>query len=81
MVDKNDVCDALRNRRKDLHVVVREDGVYIIGPQNSRGHTRKLDLTTGKTLAFQGQHKEILINNGCNLTGGGFLWEIEPCCC
>ncbi len=22
MVDKNDVCDALRNRRKDLHVVV-----------------------------------------------------------
>lgn len=35
----------------DLHVVVREDGVYTVGPQNSTDATKKLDPTTGKVLA------------------------------
>jgi len=37
--------------RKDLHVVIRDDGLYTTGPQNSRGHTKKLDPMTGKVLA------------------------------
>ena len=36
---------------KDLHAVVRDDGVYTIGPQQSEGLTRKLDPLTGKVLA------------------------------
>jgi len=37
---------------KDLHIVIRDDGVYTIGPQNSKGDlTRKLDLLTGEVLA------------------------------
>jgi outer membrane protein assembly factor BamB len=40
-----------KHRRKDLHVVIRDDGVYIVGPQNSRNETKKLDTVTGKVLA------------------------------
>ncbi len=36
---------------KDLHIVVREDGLYMIGPQKSTGRTHKLDPMTGKVLA------------------------------
>jgi len=39
--------DAVR----DLHVVIREDGLYTIGPERSEGKTRKLDPLTGKVLA------------------------------
>ena len=36
---------------KDLHIVLRDDGLYTIGPQKSQGLTRKLDPMTGKVLA------------------------------
>ncbi|MFW6163949.1 MAG: PQQ-binding-like beta-propeller repeat protein, partial [Planctomycetota bacterium] len=36
---------------KDLHVVVRDDGLYTIGPQKSQGLTRKLDPWTGEVQA------------------------------
>jgi len=38
---------------KDLHVVIRDDGLYTIGPQSRGGnqHTLKLDAMTGKVLA------------------------------
>ncbi len=36
---------------KDLHIVVRDDGLYTIGPQNSKDATKKLDPLTGKVLA------------------------------
>jgi outer membrane protein assembly factor BamB len=35
---------------KDLHIVVRDDGLYTIGPQKSTGLTHKLDPVTGKVL-------------------------------
>ena len=38
--------------KKDLHVVIRDDGLYTIGSQRSRGaETKKLDPLTGKVLA------------------------------
>jgi len=36
---------------RDLHVVIRDDGLYTIGPQKSQNLTRKLDPLTGKVLA------------------------------
>ena len=36
---------------RDLHVVIRDDGLYTIGPQKSQGLTRKLDPLSGKVLA------------------------------
>jgi len=36
---------------KDLHVVIRDDGLYCIGPQNNNDATQKLDPRTGKVLA------------------------------
>ncbi len=40
-------------RAKDLHVVIRDDGLYTIGPQSRGGnqHTLRLDPMTGKILA------------------------------
>ena len=40
-----------KDNARDLHVVIRDDGLYTIGPQNSKGFTRKLDPLTGKVLA------------------------------
>lgn len=36
---------------KDLHIVIRDDGVYTIGPQGSKDMSRKLDPLTGSVLA------------------------------
>jgi outer membrane protein assembly factor BamB len=36
---------------KDLHIVIRDDGVYTIGPERSQGHTHRLDPLTGQVLA------------------------------
>ena len=36
---------------KDLHIVLRDDGLYTIGPQNSPNNTKKLDPLTGEVLA------------------------------
>jgi len=36
---------------KDLHIVVRDDGVYTIGPERSEGLTQRLDARTGEVLA------------------------------
>ena len=36
---------------RDLHVVIRDDGLYTIGPERTQGLTRKLDPLTGKVLA------------------------------
>jgi len=40
-------------RAKDLHVVIRDDGLYTIGPQSAGGnqHTLRLDPMTGKVLS------------------------------
>jgi len=40
-----------RHEAIDLHIVIRDDGLYTIGPQNSTDRTRKLDPLTGKILA------------------------------
>ncbi len=39
-----------RHEAIDLHIVIRDDGLYTIGPQNSTDRTRKLDPLTGKIL-------------------------------
>lgn len=39
-----------RHPAKDLHIMIRDDGLYTIGPQNSAGDTKKLDPLTGKVL-------------------------------
>jgi len=36
---------------KDLHIVVRDDGLYAIGPQKGATETKKLDPLTGEVLA------------------------------
>jgi outer membrane protein assembly factor BamB len=36
---------------KDLQIVIRDDGVYTIGPQGSSDSTKKLDLMSGRVLA------------------------------
>ncbi|MCY3021364.1 MAG: PQQ-binding-like beta-propeller repeat protein [Planctomycetota bacterium] len=36
---------------KDLHVVIRDDGLYVIGPQNRANDSKKLDALTGNVLA------------------------------
>jgi outer membrane protein assembly factor BamB len=40
-----------KHQAKDLHIVVRDDGLYTIGPQNSTDATKKLDPMTGVVLA------------------------------
>jgi outer membrane protein assembly factor BamB/SAM-dependent methyltransferase len=42
---------------KDLHVVLRSDALYTIGPQKSQGLTRKLNPLTGETLAEYPVHR------------------------
>jgi outer membrane protein assembly factor BamB len=36
---------------KDLQVVVRDEGLYVIGPERSTGQTKRLDPLTGAVLA------------------------------
>ena len=36
---------------KDLHAVIREDGLYTVGPERTTGLTKKLDALTGSVLA------------------------------
>ena len=36
---------------KDMHVVLRDDGLYAIGPQNNQGLSKRLDPMTGSVLA------------------------------
>jgi len=40
-----------RHQVKDLHLVIRPDALYVIGPQRSQMETKKLDPATGKVLA------------------------------
>jgi outer membrane protein assembly factor BamB len=40
-----------KNPAKNLQIVVRDDGLYTIGAQQSSGDTKKLDPLTGKVLA------------------------------
>jgi len=42
---------------RDLHIVIRDDGLYTIGCQGSKGHTNKLDPLTGKVLASYQTHR------------------------
>ena len=42
---------------KDLHIVIRDDGLYIIGAQGQQGQTKKLDLVTGAVLASFDFHR------------------------
>jgi outer membrane protein assembly factor BamB len=51
---------------KDLHIVIRDDGLYTIGAQNSEGHTKKLDPLTGNILAEYGTHRR-----ACTRSVGG----------
>ncbi len=32
-----------RHPAKDLHIILRDDALYTIGPQNSAGDTKRLD--------------------------------------
>jgi len=50
---------------RDLHVVIRDDGLYTIGPQKTQGLTRKLDPLTGKVLAtFQATRRACTRSTG-----------------
>jgi outer membrane protein assembly factor BamB len=40
-----------RHPVKDLHLVIRDDGLYTIGPATTAEETKKLDPLTGKVLA------------------------------
>ena len=40
-----------KNDARDLHIVVRDDGLYCIGAQNKPKDTKKLDPLTGQELA------------------------------
>jgi len=40
-----------KHNAKDLHVVIRDDGLYVIGPQKSKDQTKRLDPLSGKVLA------------------------------
>jgi outer membrane protein assembly factor BamB len=42
---------------KDLHIVIRDDGLYTIGAQNTQNDTKKLDPWTGKILASYQTHR------------------------
>jgi len=42
---------------KDLHIVIRDDGLYTIGPQKSQNLTNKLDPMTGSVLASYDLHR------------------------
>ncbi|MBL7224166.1 MAG: PQQ-binding-like beta-propeller repeat protein, partial [Candidatus Brocadiae bacterium] len=42
---------------KDLHVVIRDDALYTIGPQRSQGMTKKLHPMTGEVLASYDVHR------------------------
>lgn len=42
---------------RDLHIVIRDDGLYTIGPQNSTDATKKLDPMTGQVLATYQTHR------------------------
>ena len=42
---------------KDLHIVIRDDGLYTIGAQGSQGHTKRLDPLTGEILANYDTHR------------------------
>ncbi len=52
--------------QKDLHVVIRDDGLYTIGPEKSRGSTNKLDPLTGKVLA-----RYAVTRRACTRSTGG----------
>lgn len=51
---------------KDLHIVLRDDGLYTIGAQQSEGHTKRLDPLTGEVLAEYGTHRR-----ACTRSVGG----------
>lgn len=40
-----------RHPVKDLHIVIRDEGLYCIGPQHSTDQTKRLDPLTGRVLA------------------------------
>ncbi len=40
-----------RHPVKDLHIVIRDEGLFCIGPQGSADQTKKLDPLTGEVLA------------------------------
>ena len=42
---------------RDLHIVVRDDGLYVIGAQNKPNDTKKLDPLTGQVLAQYPTHR------------------------
>jgi len=50
---------------RDLHVVIRDDGLYTIGPSRSQRTSRKLDPMTGKVLAtFQATRRACTRSTG-----------------
>lgn len=42
---------------KDLHIVIRDDGVYTIGAQNTQNDTKRLNLLSGEILASFQTHR------------------------
>jgi len=51
---------------KDLHIVVRDDGLYTIGAQNTQNDSKKLDPMTGAVLASYQTHRR-----ACTRSTGG----------
>jgi outer membrane protein assembly factor BamB len=51
---------------KDLQIVIRDDGLYAVGAQNSRDDTKKLDPLTGEVLAiFAATRRACTRSTGC----------------
>jgi outer membrane protein assembly factor BamB len=46
-----------RHLAKDLHIVIRDDGLYTIGAENTQNDTQKLDPLTGQILASYRTHR------------------------
>jgi outer membrane protein assembly factor BamB len=51
---------------KDLQIVIRDDGLYVVGAENSRDETKKLDPLTGEVLAsFATRRRACTRSTGC----------------
>lgn len=55
-----------RHQVKDLHVVIRDDGLYAIGSQRGPSDTKKLDPLSGQVLASYAIHRR-----ACTRSTGG----------
>lgn len=55
-----------KHSARDLHIVIRDDGLYTIGAQNTQTDTKKLDPLSGEILAGYQTHRR-----ACTRSTGG----------